>query len=281
MKNLFIVLLLIAVFTILAFCTASIKAGEQQQCVTDQDGNCLTPSSNSNSDGHQNEERFSPPTTTNVETNVKIAKGSNEGGKPPEAKLGNCKDRYPKECNLYAKEGECEKNPGWMIVNCPASCRSCHLLDPKKRCDRNFLNISSDPIYERGDMDRMFRSIPKAFGHLYDIEVVSQSPHIVVFHNFLADEEIDAILETVSDNWERSTDTGATNEFGETGRILSKSRTSSNAWCRSRCENDPMVQRVLRKIEAVTRVPSTHYESFQILRYEVGQYYRTHHDMGP
>ena len=263
-------------YLLLVFYTCTVLANaDEQQCDGDSQGNCVIPSSDD-----QIEDKFSPP-TTKIQSDVKIAKGSNEGGKPPEAQLGNCKDRYPKECNLYAKEGECDKNPGWMIVNCPASCRSCHLLDPKKRCDRRFLNISSDPIYDVGDMDRMFLSIPKVFGHLYDIEVVSNSPHIVVFHNFVSDEEIEAILESVSDNWERSTDTGATNEFGETGRILSQSRTSSNAWCRSRCENDPTVQRVLRKIEAVTRVPSTHYESFQILRYEVGQYYRTHHDMGP
>ncbi len=168
-----------------------------------------------------------------------------------------------------------------MIVNCPASCRACHLLDPKARCDRNFLNISSDPIYQPGDMHRMFQTIPRVFGHLYDIEVVSEDPWVVILNNFVTDEEIDAILESVADNWERSTDTGAMNEFGETGRILSKSRTSSNAWCRSRCENDPLVKNVMRKIEAVTRVPSTHYESFQILRYDVGQYYRSHHDMGP
>ena len=29
------------------------------------------------------------------------------------------------------------------------------------------------------------------------------------------------------------------NEFGETGRVLSKSRTSTNSWCRHECEAHP------------------------------------------
>jgi prolyl 4-hydroxylase len=166
-----------------------------------------------------------------------------------------------------------------MIVNCPASCRACHLLDPKTRCDRNFLNISVDPIFQPGEMDVMFRSIPSLFGHLYEVEVLSESPWVVVLHNFVNDDEIEAILQSVAGNWERSTDTGSMNEFGETGRVVSRSRTSSNAWCRSECENHPMVRHVLNKIEDVTRVPSDHYESFQILKYDEGQYYRVHHDM--
>jgi prolyl 4-hydroxylase len=36
---------------------------------------------------------------------------------------------------------------------------------------------------------------------------------------------------------------------------------------------------VVEKIEEVTGVPYVNYESFQILHYDVGQHYRTHHDM--
>jgi hypothetical protein len=44
-------------------------------------------------------------------------------------------------------------------------------------------------------------------------------------------------LHSTQENWERSTDTGSMNEFGETGRVLSTGRTSSNSWCRAECEN--------------------------------------------
>jgi prolyl 4-hydroxylase len=38
---------------------------------------------------------------------------------------------------------------------------------------------------------------------------------------------------------------------------------------------------VLAKIENVTRIARENYESFQILQYDVGQSYNTHHDMSP
>jgi prolyl 4-hydroxylase len=64
------------------------------------------------------------------------------------------------------------------------------------------------------------------------------------------------------------------------GRVLSQGRTSSNAWCRARCEGHPAVKSVVRKIEEITSVPRGNYESFQVLKYERGQKYNAHHDMG-
>jgi prolyl 4-hydroxylase len=222
---------------------------------------------------------------TDVKANAKakaaaeaqLPKGANAEGKPLEVKLGTCKDRH-EQCKVYLRQGECDKNPGWMIVNCPNSCNACHLLDPKVRCDRKNLNISTDPIYRPGDMQSMFESIVPDFGHRYGVTVLSTDPYIVTFDNFLTDQEADALISTVDGSWERSTDTGSVNEFGETGRVLSQGRTSSNAWCRASCENNPHVKNVLKKIQEVTRVPRQNYESFQVLRYELGQQYNPHHD---
>lgn len=162
---------------------------------------------------------------------------------------------------------------------CSVSCNACHLRDPKIRCDRARLNISDEPIYAPGDMSDMFESIVERFGDRYGVEILSRDPWVVTFENFVSDEEIDALIET-NQMFERSTDTGTTNEFGETGRILSQSRTSQNSWCRKECEEHPDVQTLTEKIEEVTNVPSSHYESFQVLRYDVGQFYRAHHDYG-
>lgn len=237
--------------------------GEEETCSTVENGLCL------NSD----------PTVV-PEKSAKIAKGANEKGVPPSVSMNECLDRYPEQCPRYAVDNQCTINPGWMIVNCPKSCDACHLRDPKVRCDRNFLNISTSPIYQPGDFDRVFSQISDKYGELYGAEVLSTSPWVVVFNNFVSDEEGEAIISSVKDHWERSTDTGKVNEFGEAGRTVSLSRTSSNAWCRHECETNPLVQRVLHRIEEITEIPKTHFESFQILRYEEGQYYRTHHDMG-
>ena len=38
---------------------------------------------------------------------------------------------------------------------------------------------------------------------------------------------------------------------------------------------------MIKKIEDVTNVPRDNYESFQVLRYNLGQKYNQHHDMSP
>lgn len=167
-----------------------------------------------------------------------------------------------------------------MTVNCPVSCNFCHLRDPKVRCPRERLNTTHTLAYEPGQMNEMFSNLKANFGDRYGIEILSTSPWIVTFENFVSDEEIENILASVHGNWERSTDTGEANEFGEVGRVLSQGRTSSNAWCRHDCESNPHVQNVYKKISEVVGIDKTNFESFQILQYDIGQKYLTHHDAG-
>ena len=198
-------------------------------------------------------------------------------GRPEDAPQ-DCTDRH-EQCIMWAKAGECGVNPGWMAVFCSLSCNACHLTDPKVRCARSSLNMDQNPVYDPGDMSSMFQSITPSFMDKYGARVLSTDPWVVIFDNFLTDSESNAIVKTVK-QWERSTDTGTSNKYGEVGRVVSKSRTSANAWCDRACEADPDVLRVTAKIEEVTRVPAVNYESFQILQYEAGQFYRAHHDNG-
>lgn len=168
--------------------------------------------------------------TAQAVPSVKLPKGANAHGKPPDVSTQECRDRHPERCASYESYGECEKNPGWMIVNCPHSCKACHLLDPKVRCQREALNISLAPAFAPGEMDEMFSSIQQRFGDRYGVTIISTSPWVVTFDNFVSDEEAEAILSTVEGKFERSTDTGSANAYGETGRVLSQGRTSSNAW---------------------------------------------------
>lgn len=79
--------------------------------------------------------------------------------------------------------------------------------------------MSDTPAYAPGDMNRMFEGIVDRFSSVYDINVLSTDPWVVTFDNFLTDPEAKALISTVS-QWERSTDTGTSNEFGETGQRL-------------------------------------------------------------
>ena len=50
------------------------------------------------------------------------------------------------------------------------------------------------------------------FGGIYEMEILSKDPWVVVFENFLNDTEASAIISSVS-GWEQSTDTGTVIRF--------------------------------------------------------------------
>lgn len=164
---------------------------------------------------------------------VVIPKNANAQGKPRDASI-DCEDRYSNECPYFASQGECEKNPGWMIMFCSKSCKSCHLRDHKVRCDRHRLDMDPNPIYKPGDMNAMFESIYDRYHNDYEVKIWSRDPWLITIDNFFTNQQMKTLISMV-DKWERSTDTGSMNEFGESGRILSSGRTSSNAWCSRDC----------------------------------------------
>jgi len=191
----------------------------------------------------------------------------------------DCQDRK-NSCPQMARQKQCQLNPGWMIVNCPRSCRACELTDPKLRCDRERLNISTEPAFKQGQLHEMFSGILTNPDYAaFEPSALSTDPWIIQFDNFLNDTEADALWNSVG-TFVRSTDTGAYNKYGEAERVVSQSRTSQNAWCRAGCEDHPMVKPIIKRIEDVTGAPYDNSENFQVLQYEPGQYYRVHHDFG-
>lgn len=184
-----------------------------------------------------------------------------------------CQDRFG-ICKSQAASGACERSPGWMIVHCCESCdpylNSSELIDPAKRCSKEQLK-TPDPVWGPGDLNKLFvqwATDPK-MKEEYGLEVVSSpepgkygatwekakegSPWVVVFNNFLSDMEVaDLIRGGEIEGYERSTDQGASNELGEMEKVVSKTRTSSNAWCMHKCERLAGVKSATTKIETVT-----------------------------
>ena len=82
-------------------------------------------------------------------------------------------------------------------------------------------------------------------------------PWVIVFDTFLTDYEADQIYEGGKlAGFDRSTDQGQVNEYGEMQQVVSRTRTSSNAWCTDKCERLPGVISATKKIESVTGVRS-------------------------
>merc|ERR1719273_2509881 len=59
---------------------------------------------------------------------------------------------------------------------------------------------------------------------------------------------------------------------------IDDSRTSENAWCGDKCNDDPLASAVINRMSEVTGIPTANQEYIQILRYKPGQYYEKHHD---
>jgi prolyl 4-hydroxylase len=93
---------------------------------------------------------------------------------------------------------------------------------------------------------------PEKYGATWE-KAADGGPWVVVFNNFLNnDEVVDLIRGGEIEGFERSTDQGEANEVGEVEKIVSTTRTSSNAWCMHQCERLPGVRSATKKIEEVT-----------------------------
>lgn len=79
--------------------------------------------------------------------------------------------------------------------------------------------------------------------------------------------------------YKRSTDVGARQADGTLGKKFSEGRTSTNAWCRDICDEDPIARRVYERLSNLTGIPERNSERLQLLRYEEGQFYNSHHDL--
>ena len=67
---------------------------------------------------------------------------------------GVCEDKHP-ECENWAKVGECDANPAYMLTSCAVSCKTCHLSDPRTRCKRT--EGQAPVLAKAGDLDRLLQ----------------------------------------------------------------------------------------------------------------------------
>jgi prolyl 4-hydroxylase len=183
-----------------------------------------------------------------------------------------------------------------MQSDCAPICQTCELLSIEFRCP---LDPNASNAWKPGDLNKFFTNIttlpdfsnyePQVLSKPQDSNVscsesleCKNGPWVVMLDNFVSDEEADRLIELGSTlGYERSTGTGAVKFDGRNERIFSESRTSSNAWCVDACYDDALVKNVLARIETVTNIPETNSEYLQLLQYNVGQFYLSHHDYIP
>lgn len=237
--------------------------------------------------------------------NLKENKEDNEHHTITQKVLDSCINRHAL-CSFWSALGECEANPAYMVTNCAPSCYSCHMIDFDTRCPKKDPNDPNHkPGLVPGGLNKMFKRIVKegqSESTNYTVNVhskpkevtipkrenedepdVMDGPWVVTFDNFISDTECDQLVQLgyqQKDGYQRSKDVGEVKFDGTFDGYESKSRTSSNAWCSAKegCRFDPVANLIMERLANVTGIPKENSEDFQLLRYEVGQFYRKHHD---
>jgi len=181
-----------------------------------------------------------------------------------------------------------------MQKHCAPCCGTCHLLDHKFRCP---LNETEPDALQPGDLNKLFeRLVNDEYYQQFEPNILSMphptdaqkqagvldGPWVVVLEKLLTYEECDRLIDLGAiEGYMVSADVGKKNFDGTYDKSVNSGRTSTNAWCTTKCYEDEVTKRVNAKIENITGVPEPNAEYLQLLRYEVGQFYQTHHDYIP
>ena len=181
-------------------------------------------------------------------------------------KAAECAD-IDSNCANWARGGECDKNPRYMLQSCPVACGTCDA----KRTGCNRRPDVTPAMVAPGGMDAMFERALADFPEL-EPRALSTSPWVLQFENLVTAEEASAFV-------------GACRKFDRSlaGDQVSLVRTSTQCWCDTsddsgKCMEHPAVVALTDRMLNITREPYNNAEYFQVLRYEPGQFYRSHHD---
>lgn len=100
-----------------------------------------------------------------------------------------CFDKDPARC--ASMRASCKDSPGWMFVNCAATCNACEMLDPAVRCRLDRFNQTSG--LPEGGLDALFeRMIQTADGQVEVLSRPPDGPWIVTIDGFLSDAQMEA-----------------------------------------------------------------------------------------
>jgi prolyl 4-hydroxylase len=180
-----------------------------------------------------------------------------------------------------------------MKLDCAPVCQSCEFLNIEHRCP---IDPEAPIAWKPGDLHKMFVNITtNPYFLKYEPRVLSRpdyvngdtnetagyliGPWVVTLESFLDDDEANRLIELgAALGYERSKDVGELKFDGTFDDEENDDRTSTNAWCDNICLSNKLSHQAISKIEDVTGIPESFSEHLQLLKYDVGQYYREHHD---
>ena len=169
-------------------------------------------------------------------------------------------------------------------------CQSCDQVHLQTRCPP--VDLQAPKVWHPGSLDAMFINLTTHLDYQkYNPQILSRptkvqydadhktGPWIVVLDNFITDEECNRLIELGAiEGYQRSNAVGQEMLDGTFENLLNEARTSHNAWCKNKCYEDPIAKRVMDRIASITGIPEENSEFLQLLKYNVGEFYKTHHD---
>ena len=118
----------------------------------------------------------------------------------------------------------------------------------------------------------------------YSVEVLSSpkmngGPWIITMENVISEIEAEQLIELGDlEGYKRSADIGNLKPDGSFEDFVNDGRTSTNAWCEKVCYTNETALSVMYRLSNLTDIVEPNSEFLQLLKYEPGQYYRSHHD---
>lgn len=172
-----------------------------------------------------------------------------------------CADSH-ETCSTWAELGECDSNPYYMNAHCRAACKTCWMLN--YTCN----HIGEDAVVD-GDISTAAQRLLRL--EEYTPTALSTDPWVIQLDTFISESQADEVIRVGGHNFERS--------LAGDGDGLIPGRTSSTSWCNvPKCESDPVMVWLKKRITDLINCPLRNTEHLQVLKYEQGQFYKSHHD---
>ena len=147
------------------------------------------------------------------------------------------------------------------------------------RCQRSFLNISTEPSYQPGDLDIFFRSLGTSSKEPgWNVTYLSRDPYVVQIDNFISGKEADQLLGAV-EGWNEMTP-GDNNIDESKARDPNHLHTGTTHWCMGNCIRDETVKAVSQRIAVLTNLPVNNFEAFQFTKNNHQDTLKPLHDFG-
>jgi len=192
-----------------------------------------------------------------------------------------CKNKH-EMCSVWSMQGECDVNPMYMKQNCAPACQSCEYLSIRYRCP---IDPNAPKAWKEGDLNKMFEKLTQEpYLSQYSVEILSSptitdGPWVITIDDVVSAEEAETLIELGKEKgFERSETVGLKQANGSHGSRVASGRTSSNTWCQEKCYNNTKATNVIQRLSNLTGIDEMNSEYLQLLQYEPGQFYSTHHD---